>query len=91
MATPRWKVFLSKQFEDDHWYTIYFAQFSIARFDRRQLRVLPLKKAKSTMRLMQGKELLLPLPPHPSPQTGGTESVRDVPGLKCQGSSRLFR
>ena len=31
---------------DDRWYTIYFAQFPIARFDSRQLRVLPLKKAK---------------------------------------------
>jgi len=30
---------------DDRWYTIYFAQFPIASFDSRQLRVLPLKKA----------------------------------------------
>jgi transposase InsO family protein len=31
---------------DDRWYNIYFAQFPIARFDSRQLRVLPIKKAK---------------------------------------------
>lgn len=31
---------------DDRWYTIYFARFPIACFDSRQLRVLPLKKAK---------------------------------------------
>jgi transposase InsO family protein len=31
---------------DDRWFTIYFGQYPIARFDSRQLRVLPLKKAK---------------------------------------------
>ena len=30
---------------DDRWFTIYFAQFPIARFDSRQLRVTPLPKA----------------------------------------------
>ncbi len=31
-----------------------------------------------------------PLPLHPSPHGNGRKSVRDVPGLKCQGSPRLF-
>ena len=31
---------------DDRWFTVYFGQYPIARFDSRQLRVLPLKKAK---------------------------------------------
>ena len=54
----RWKkqdVFLSEVLwgepvgllaEDERWYTVYFTRFPIARFDSRQLRVLPLKKAK---------------------------------------------
>jgi len=52
----RWKhqdVFLSEVLwgervgllpEDDRWFTIYFAQFPIARFDSRKLRVTPLLK-----------------------------------------------
>ena len=31
---------------DDRWFTIYFVRSPIARFDSRQLRVLPLNKAK---------------------------------------------
>jgi transposase InsO family protein len=51
---------------DDHWYTIYFAQFPIARFDSRQLRVLPLKKAKEFGITGAGEGDASPSPaPHP--------------------------
>lgn len=87
----RWKkqdVFLSEVLwgepvgllaEDERWYTVYFARFPIARFDSRQLRVLPLKKPKSMIRLMQGKENRSPSPdPIPSNQRR----------RKCQGCAR---
>src|SRR5229473_1692642 len=57
--------------EDERWYTMYFAQFPIARFDSQELRVTPLPK---TQGWYKGRT--------------GPESVRDVPGLKCQGSPR---
>jgi putative transposase len=51
---------------DDRWYTIYFAQFPLARFDSRQLRVLPLKKAKEYSTDDAGKGEASPSPaPHP--------------------------
>lgn len=51
---------------DDRWYTIYFAQFPIARFDSRQLRVLPIKKAKEFGITGAGEGDASPSPaPHP--------------------------
>ncbi len=51
---------------DDRWYTIYFAQFPIACFDSRQLRVLPLKKAKEYNTDDAGQGEASPSPaPHP--------------------------
>jgi hypothetical protein len=51
---------------DDRWYTIYFAQFPIASFDSRQLRVLPLKKATEYKTDDAGKGEGSPSPaPHP--------------------------
>ena len=51
---------------DDRWFTIYFARFPIARFDSRQLRVLPLKKAKEFDTDNAGKGEASPSPaPHP--------------------------
>jgi transposase InsO family protein len=77
----RWKkqdVFLSEVLwgepvgllaEDDRWYTIYFARFPIARFDSRQLRVLPLKKAKEYDEANAGEGEASPSPaPHPLKQ-----------------------
>jgi transposase InsO family protein len=78
----RWKkqdVFLSEVLwgepvgllpEDDRWYTIYFCRFPLARFDSRQLRVLPLKKAKEYDEADAGKGEVSPSPaPHPLEQT----------------------
>lgn len=77
----RWKkqdVFLSEVLwgepvgllaEDERWYTIYFARFPIARFDSRQLRVLPLNKAKDRYVDDAGKGEQSPSPaPHPLKQ-----------------------
>jgi putative transposase len=56
--------------EDDRWYTIYFSRFPLARFDSRQLRVLPLKKAKEYHETDAGKGEASPSPaPHPLNQT----------------------
>jgi hypothetical protein len=55
--------------EDDRWYTVYFARFPIARFDSRQLRVLPLKKAKEYDEANAGEGETSPSPaPHPLKQ-----------------------
>lgn len=52
--------------EADDWYTIYFAQFPIARFDSRQLRIMPIKKAKEYDMDDAGKGEASPSPaPHP--------------------------
>jgi transposase InsO family protein len=51
---------------DDGCFTVYFAQFPIARFDSRQLRVLPLKKAKEFGMADAGEGDASPSPaPHP--------------------------
>jgi len=51
---------------DERWYTIYFAQFPLARFDSQRLRMLPLPKAKSFYMAGAGEEEVPPSPaPHP--------------------------
>jgi hypothetical protein len=51
---------------DDRWFTVYFAQYPIARFDSRQLRVLPLKKAREFGMADAGEGEASPSPaPHP--------------------------
>ena len=51
---------------DDRWFTIYFAQFPLARFDSHQLRVLPLPPAKNQVMADAGKGEASPSPaPHP--------------------------
>lgn len=52
--------------EDDRWFTIYFAQFPIGRFDSKQLRVTPLPKAEIDYKADAGEEEASPSPaPHP--------------------------
>ena len=70
----RWKkhdVFLSEVLwserigllpEDDRWFTIYFAQFPIGRFDSKQLRVMPLPKAGVDYKTDAGEEEASPSP-----------------------------
>jgi len=51
---------------DERWFTIYFAQFPIARFDSRKLRVLPLPKGEDYDLADAGEEDASPSPtPHP--------------------------
>lgn len=51
---------------DDRWFTVYFAQFPIARFDSKQLRVTPLPKAGVEYKTDAGKGEASPSPaPHP--------------------------
>jgi transposase InsO family protein len=51
---------------DDRWFTVYFAQFPIARFDSKQLRVTPLPKAGVDYKTDAGKGEASPSPaPHP--------------------------
>jgi len=74
----RWKkydVFLSEILwgervglwpEDDRWFTIYFAQLPLARFDSRKLQVMPLLKTGSLANVPAGEEDPSPSPaPHP--------------------------
>lgn len=74
----RWKkhdVFLSEVLwgeqvgllpEDDRWFTIYFAQLPLARFDSRKLQVMPLLKTGSFANVPAGEEDPSPSPaPHP--------------------------
>jgi transposase InsO family protein len=74
----RWKkydVFLSEVLwgepvgllaEDDRWFTIYFAQLPIARFDSQQLRVRPLPKTSGFCKVGAGEGEVFPSPaPHP--------------------------
>jgi hypothetical protein len=74
---------------DERWYTIYFAQFPIARFDSRKLRVLPLPQEEDYDIADAGEGEASPSTP--SPHRRGGKTVRDVPGLKCQVCSRPFR
>ncbi|HEY2361013.1 MAG TPA: IS481 family transposase [Candidatus Angelobacter sp.] len=54
---------------DDRWFTVYFAQFPIARFDSKQLRVMPLPKAGVDYKADAGKGEASPSPaPHPLKQ-----------------------
>ena len=72
---PRHDVFLSEALwgervgllpRDDRWYTVYFAQLPIARFDSRQRRVLPLPKGPDLDVAHAGEEEVSPSPaPHP--------------------------
>ena len=48
--------------EDDRWFTIYFAQLPLARFDSRKLQVTPLPKISSIAEGLAGEE-----DPSPSP------------------------
>jgi len=66
--------------EDDDRYTIYFAQFPIARFDSRQLRTVPLKKAKEYDTDDAGKGDASPSPaPHPlKPSATKVSGMRPV-------------
>ena len=74
----RWKkqdVFLSEVFwgehvgllpEDDRWFTIYFAQLPLARFDSQELRVTPLPKTGNFCKVGAGEGDASPSPaPHP--------------------------
>src|SRR5216683_1528587 len=52
---------------DERWFTIYFAQFAIARFDSQKLRVLPLPKEEDFHIADAGGGGGGPLPPPPPP------------------------
>ena len=86
----RWKserVFLGTVFEgerigllphDDRHYTVYFAQFPIARLDSRELKIVPLPKNQVSEGDEAGEEEVSPSPaPHPLNQTkvSGMSSV----------------
>ena len=71
---------------DERWYTIYFAQFPLARFDSRLRRLCRAQRLLHGWSKGRGK---FPFPCTPSPQPGG-KSVKYVPGLKCQVCPRLF-
>ena len=72
----RWKrddVFLSEVFwgerigllpEDDRWFTIYFAEIPVARFDSHKLRVMPLQKTEGFYQVDAGEGDPSPAP-HP--------------------------
>ncbi len=56
---------------DDRWYTVYFAQFPIARFDSQHAFLLPLNKAKEFDMSVAGEEEASPSPaPHPLTHRG---------------------
>jgi transposase InsO family protein len=56
---------------DERWYTIYFAQFAIARFDSQKLRVLPLSQEESYDIAEAGEGAASPSPaPHPLTEEG---------------------
>jgi hypothetical protein len=87
----RWKkedVFLSEVLwgepvgllaDDERWYTIYFAQLPIARFDSQQLCVRPLPKSSGFCKVSAG-ERVASLPLHPIPSLQRSK--------KCQGCAR---
>ncbi len=83
----RWKahdIFLSEVLwgenvgllpEDDHWFTIYFAQYPIARFDSQKLRATPLPETGSGATAGEGGS-----PPSPATQAAG-QNVQKVSGI----------
>ncbi len=84
----RWKkhdVFLSEVLwgesvgllpEDDRWFTIYFAQLPLARFDSQKLQVTPLPKREVTEHVGAGEGDTSPSPaPHPLNASGEEEKV----------------
>jgi putative transposase len=83
----RWKkqeVFLSEVFwgervgllpEDDRWFTVYFAQFPLARFDSHKLLVTPLPKIASFANVREEEASSSLAPQHPA------ESVYKVSGM----------
>ena len=80
----RWKrhdVFLSEVFwgerigllaEDDRWFTIYFAEIPVARFDSQKLRVMPLQNSEGFNRAYAGEGVPSPAP---HPQTREDQKV----------------
>jgi len=82
----RWKhhdVFLSEVLwgervgllpEDDRWFTIYFAQLPMARFDSQKLQVTPLPKAGAFDNVAAGEGDISPSPA-PHPLTGRDQNV----------------
>src|SRR5712692_7557278 len=82
----RWKkydVFLSEVLwgervgllpEDDRWFTIYFAQLPLARFDSQKLRVTPLSKTGGCDNVTAGEGASAPSPA-PHPPTGSDQKV----------------
>jgi transposase InsO family protein len=65
---------------DDRWFTIYFAQFPIARFDSRHSRMAPLARATDFCKVAAGEGEIPPSPaPHPqteeNPQLSGMRPV----------------
>ena len=85
----RWKqhdVFLSEVFwgeqigflpEDDRWFTIYFAQLPLARFDSQKLQVKPLPMTGGNATVATGEGDASPSPVAP-PLTGQTQKVSDI-------------
>ena len=65
--------------DDERWYTIYFAQLPIARFDSQQLCVRPLPKSSGFCKVSAG-ERVASLPLHPIPSLQRSK--------KCQGCAR---
>lgn len=70
---------------NDHCYRVYFAQVPIGIFDCEHGQVFGLAKGKGYGTTDAGEGDASPSPATPSPQPSGAESVRDVPGLNCQG------
>lgn len=50
---------------DDRWFTIYFAQFPIARFDSQELRVTPVPKTRSWSNAAEAGDMSPASAPHP--------------------------
>jgi len=63
---------------DDRWFTIYFAQFPIARLDSRNARMAPLPQATHFSKVAAGEGVASPSPaPHPP-----TEEKQKVSGMR---------
>ncbi len=79
----RWKkddIFLSEVFwgerigwlpADDRWFTIYFAEIPVARFDSEKLRVMPLQKSEGLNKARAGEGV-----PSPAPQPGALQDQK---------------